>query len=117
MSLHMRDLMMSRLGELRYEPIDKRIRALIGDDTVVDSIRARLVWEPKRVVPEYAVPEEDVRAPAEPAPPSDAGPVDAPTLAGRRVYDPSVPFAVRETPGEPLALRVDGRTIEAFRPA
>ena len=51
---------MRELDVLRYEPIDKRIRATFGNDTVIDSTRAMLVWEPKRVVPTYAVPVEDV---------------------------------------------------------
>ena len=34
---------------------------MIGEQTVVDSTRAALVWEPGRVVPEYAVPAEDAR--------------------------------------------------------
>ena len=31
MSVRVRELLMRRLDELRYEPIDKRIRALLGD--------------------------------------------------------------------------------------
>ena len=56
MSLRVRDLLMKELGELRYEPIAKRIRGVLGGDAVVDSTRAMLVWEPGRVVPSYAVP-------------------------------------------------------------
>ena len=41
---------MGNLGRLRYEPIDKRIRATVAGRTVVDTGRAVLVWEPKRVV-------------------------------------------------------------------
>ena len=58
---------MSGLGELRHEPTAKRIRAQLGEATVVDSTRAALVWEPRRVVPRYAVPVEDVRAELTPA--------------------------------------------------
>ena len=43
----MRDLLLAELGSLRYEPIEKRIRAVAGDATVVDTIRARLVYEAK----------------------------------------------------------------------
>ena len=35
--------------------------------TVVDTGRAVLVWEPKRVVPSYAVPREDIDAELAPA--------------------------------------------------
>jgi len=43
--------MMSGLGELRFEPTAKRVRALIAGSPVVDSLRAVLIWEPRRVVP------------------------------------------------------------------
>ena len=111
MSTRVRDAVMERLAELRHEPTEKRVRARIGGETVVDSRRALLVWEPRRVVPEYAVPEEDVHAellPAEPAKPSDAA-----------VLHPGIPFAAHSTPGQPLDLRAAGETREqaAFRPA
>ena len=108
---------MDRLGDLRHEPIDKRIRATLGDLTVLDSTRALLVWEPKRIVPSYAVPAEDVMAEAAPAPGDPGEAVDAPRLGDRPVYDPSVPFSVHTTPGEPLELRAGDRTAAAFRPA
>src|SRR4051812_18540265 len=47
--------------ELRYEPTPKRVRALVGGDTVADSRGAILVWESKRAVPVYAFPDADVR--------------------------------------------------------
>jgi uncharacterized protein (DUF427 family) len=111
MSTRMRDAMVRRLQELRHEPTEKRVRAFVGDQTVVDSTRALLVWEPRRVVPEYAVPEEDVRGElvaGEPAAPSDAP-----------VLHPGIPFAAHSAEGEPLHLRVAGATREqaAFRPA
>jgi uncharacterized protein (DUF427 family) len=110
---------MGELGQLRYEPTEKRIRGTLGDRTVIDSERAMLVWEPKRIVPTYAVPVEDIdgdvgatSASGEPEPDG------APQLAGRPVYDPSVPFSVHTTDGEPLAIRVPGAHREAagFRP-
>jgi uncharacterized protein (DUF427 family) len=104
MSVHVRELLMGQLDELRYEPIDKRIRAMVGDRTVVDSNRTLLVWEPKRVVPSYAVPAEDVDAALVAAHAEAAPAVEAPQLAGRPVYDPSVPFAVHTAPGEPVAI-------------
>jgi hypothetical protein len=60
MATRVREVLMRELGELRYEPIDKRIRATLGDHEVIDSGRAMLVWEPKRVVPTYGVPVDDV---------------------------------------------------------
>ena len=66
-----------------------------------------LVWEPKRVVPTYAVPVEDVDADVvevhsdEPATQPDGVPAMGVPLGERRVYDPSIPFAVHTTAGEP----------------
>jgi uncharacterized protein (DUF427 family) len=104
MSVRVREVLMGQLEELRYEPTDKRIRATLGGDTVVDSTRALLVWEPKRIVPSYAVPAEDIAAEISPAPGDGAGEVDAPRLGNRPVYDPRVPFAVHTAPGEPVAI-------------
>ncbi len=125
MSLRLRDALMRELGTLRYEPTEKRIRGMLGDATVIDSRRARLVWEPRRVVPTYAFPEDDIAAELAAAPPAgeaaDPSAVGVPAmgvpLGTMMVLDPSVPFAVRTTPGEPLALRAgDGRAAAAFRP-
>ena len=117
-----RDILMGSLGELRYEPVDKRIRGVIGGQVVINTDRALLVWEPKRVVPSYAVPVGELEglasAPAaaaadEPAPAD----VVAPHLGDRPVYDPSVPFAVHTAAGSVLDLRVAGaeRRAAAFR--
>jgi uncharacterized protein (DUF427 family) len=119
-----RDILMGSLGQLRYEPVDKRIRGVIGGQVVIDTDRALLVWEPKRVVPSYAVPLDELTgltsSPAqagadEPAPPELA----LPHLGARPVYDPSVPFALHTTAGQVLDLRVGGaeRLAAAFRPA
>jgi uncharacterized protein (DUF427 family) len=109
----LRDVMMGQLGALRWEPTDKRIRATAGDATVVDTTRALLVWEPKRVVPSYAVPEADIAAEVAAGGDGAAEPEQPPMLAGRPVYDPSVPFAVHTAPGE--AVTVAG--APGFRPA
>jgi uncharacterized protein (DUF427 family) len=104
MSIRVRELLTSRLDDLRYEPIEKRIRATLGGETVVDTTRAMLVWEPKRVVPSYAVPIAAVRGEMAAAEEGDGAPVDAPRLGGRPVYDPSVPFAVHTANGEPVTV-------------
>lgn len=78
--------------ELRYEPVERRVRA----GGVVDSTRAVLVWEPRRVVPTYAVPEGDIAAELSPAPAGDGEP------AG--VLHPGIPFAVHTAAGEPLTI-------------
>jgi len=106
-----RDLLARGFGELRHEPTAKRIRAALGGDTVVDSTRAVLVWEPRRIVPSYAVPAEDVRGELVPAGAAAAGPdggagpdgeagVRLPDVTALRVLDPRVPFGVHSTEGE-----------------
>ena len=124
MSVRLRDALMAQLGELRYEPIDKRIRATLGDATVLDSTRALLVWEPKRVVPTYAVPSEDIagEVAASQGGGDKAGDEAAARdlqLDGRPVWDPSIPFSVRTTEGEPMTIRAAGaaRDAAAFKPA
>jgi uncharacterized protein (DUF427 family) len=119
MGVRLRGVLMGQLGELRFEPIEKRIRAWSGAATVVDSMRAALVWEPRRIVPSYAVPAEDVDAELIPA---EAKAGDAPDgvrmMEWPAVLDPTVPFAVHTTPGEPLTVRARGVELEgaAFRP-
>jgi uncharacterized protein (DUF427 family) len=109
MTLRVRDVFMSELGALRYEPIEKRIRGVIGDETVVDSTRTRLVWEPRRVVPDYAVPEDDVAGEIAPATNGAAPlPDDLPRLGERTILDPSVPFSVHTADGEPVTIRARG---------
>ena len=71
MSLRLRDALMRELGALRHEPIEKRIRGVLGDRTTIDSMRAMLVWEPRRVVPTYAVPIGDIDGEIVPAPAAD----------------------------------------------
>lgn len=46
--------------ELTYYPISRWIRGTRGQDTIVDSRRAALVWEPGKTVPIYAFPRQDV---------------------------------------------------------
>ncbi len=42
--------------DLTYYPISRWIRGTRGKDTIVDSRRALLVWEPGKKVPIYAFP-------------------------------------------------------------
>ena len=102
----MRDLHTRARAELRYEPIERQVRARLGDQTVVDSTRAVLVWEPRRVVPCYAVPVEDVHAELSPASAATDG-------APAGVLHPGIPFAVHTAAGEPLSI--DGRAGAGFR--
>ena len=59
---------MSLLDELRYEPVTRRVRASLGGQPVLDTTDAALVWEPRRVVPMYAVPPADLAATLVPRP-------------------------------------------------
>src|SRR5688572_18852280 len=111
MSMRMRDVMMRNMAELRHEPIAKRIRATLGDSIAVDSSRAVLVWEPRRITPLYAVPDDDLRA--ELVPVELVAPSDAPVL------HPGIPFAHHSTEGQPFAVKLGGESRDqaAFRPA
>lgn len=92
MPTRMRDLREQTFGALRYEPTLRRVRA----DDAVDSTRALLVWEPRRVVPAYAVPEEDIR---EAVAPDETSSADVPGL-----LHPGISFAVHSTPGTPVSV-------------
>jgi uncharacterized protein (DUF427 family) len=101
----MQDLLARARRELRHEPIERRVRAKLGREPVVDSTRAILVWEPRRVVPSYAVPVEDVRAELTAAPAANG------EVPG--VLHPGIPFGVHTAAGEPVS--VGDRTGAGFR--
>lgn len=118
--MRVQDLFMGALGQLRFEPTEKRIRGMLAGQTVVDSRRAALVWEPKRVVPSYCIPLEDIAADLEMSDDQsgEAGAgLTAPRLGNRPVYDPSVPFFVHTASGKSLDIRAHGaeRRAAAFR--
>ena len=118
MSARVRESLLSRLGELRHEPTRKRIRAELAGVTVVDTTRAVLLWEPRRVVPSYAVPVHDVHAELLPAAPAVAGAtedvgVEFPAVSRRPVLDPSVPFGVHTAEGDVVDVRVEGQNRPA----
>jgi uncharacterized protein (DUF427 family) len=115
MGVRMLDVVMRGRAELRYEPLDRRIRAVLGGEVVVDSTRAVLVWEPGRVVPSYAVPASDISG-MQIHDADDAPPV-TPDLGQRRTLDPRVPFAIHTTPGRSATITSGGHTAAAFRPS
>lgn len=96
MATRLGEMMPRSSSELRIEPITKRIRAFLGGKPVVDSERALLVWEPRRVVLAYAVPRADFDRIPE--------------------WHPGIPFAVRETGGQEMAVSPPGsdRLVSAF---
>lgn len=111
----------SVFGELRYEPTTKRVRVRSGGRLVADTRHPVLVWEPKRIVPSYAVPAGDLLADLKRADP-DVDAEENPEQVergGPPVLSPSTPFAVHSCEGEPLTLVADGIEFAGagFRPA
>jgi uncharacterized protein (DUF427 family) len=119
MSSRMAERLLRTSSELRHEPTAKRIRAKLGDHTVLDTTDAVIVWEPRRVVPSYAVPQSDLSGDLVPAPAAPEQDATGVPLGERMILDPSIPFAVHTLDGEPLSLRLGPQTHEAvaFRPA
>src|SRR3954451_18201170 len=123
MATRLRDVLGEQLDHLRFEPTAKLVRAEVAGVVVAETDRAVVVWEPRRIVPGYAVPRGDVRVELRETtgerPASDGLGVSLPSLSARPVWDPRVPFGVRLTDGETLELVVPGtqRTVEAFAPA
>ena len=111
MGTRMRDLLDGALGSLRYEPTEKRLRAYLDGVPVADTVHGLLVWEPRRLVPTYAVPQADLAAQLE-----SAGRVGE--LADLPVLVPTNPFAAHTCTGEMLDVLVGGRRCPsaAFQP-
>src|SRR6478735_2689052 len=93
MAIQLSEHLNAVLGQLRFQPVDKHVRAYLGHALVADSYRPVLVWEPRRLTPLYAFPRADIFADLEPI---ELEP--APEPAGR-VLDPRVAFAVHTAPG------------------
>jgi uncharacterized protein (DUF427 family) len=102
---------MGLTDQQRYEPVSRRIRATCDGEPVLDTTGAALVWEPRRVVPMYAVPEGDIHArlvPCEtPTAPPELPPVLGPVNFGWHLQD-----------GQSFTVEVGGRSFEAaaFQP-
>jgi uncharacterized protein (DUF427 family) len=111
MGTRMRDLLGSALQSLRYEPTEKRLRIYLDGQAVADTVNGLLVWEPRRVVPTYAVPVRDVAARLE-----SVGRVD--DLADLPVLVPTNPFTAHSCTGETfdVVLGTASRTAAAFKP-
>jgi uncharacterized protein (DUF427 family) len=120
MAIHRSQSFMRETAQLRYEPVQKRVRARSGGRVWADSRRAALVWEPRRVVPSYALPIDDVDAALSPAP--AVGAEERPVRTGHGgppVFDPRTAFAVHTCEGDALSLSANGTVLDgaAFRPA
>ncbi|MBN3455529.1 DUF427 domain-containing protein [Mycobacterium sp. DSM 3803] len=93
MAVSMSELLAGGIDTLRYHPTAKRIRACLGGEPVADTDAAVLVWEPRRIVPTYAVPRAAVTAQLVPAG-ADSGDDEIPGF-----LDPSVPFTAHTCAG------------------
>ena len=111
MALRLGAHLMSLHDRMLYEPVSRRIRCRLDGVTVCDTTGAALVWEPRRVVPMYAVPEADLAARLQP---TAAAPVPdrLPPLLG------PVNFALHLDPGTSLDVVVGDSVLPgaAFRP-
>ena len=65
MAVDLAEHISAALPELRVHPTAKRIRAFVGGEPIIDSTRALIVWEPRRIVPSYAVPDRRHRRTAD----------------------------------------------------
>lgn len=101
----MHDFMSEARGLLRHEPIERRVRARAGGREIVDSTRAMLLWEPRRICPSYAVPASDIQAELATAPATNG---EAPPI-----LHPGIPFSVHTAAGE--AVSIDGIEGAGFR--
>ncbi|MHA6511514.1 DUF427 domain-containing protein [Tessaracoccus sp. Z1128] len=114
----MSQLWWSAIGDLRIHPVRKWIRATVGAQTVVDTRRALLVWEPRRAVGSYAVPEDDVVGHLVAV--ETMGALERPVSLedGPPVVDPNTPFTAHTAPGTPLTIQTPhaSLTAAAFRP-
>jgi uncharacterized protein (DUF427 family) len=105
MAVRMSSELMKALDELRYEPTAKRVRATLAGRPALDSTRALLVWEPRRIVPSYAVPADDVLTEIVAAGTAEEATARPVRLGdGPPVLDPRNPFAVHTTAGQALVL-------------
>lgn len=121
MAAKLSGMMMGLLPELRYEPTAKRIRGHIDSTTIVDTYRALLVWEPRRVTPIFAVPEEELKADLIPGDGDHAAAKEYPIaimLDAPPALDPRTSFSRHTTPGTPMTLQTGKSTAPgaAFRP-
>ncbi|HJT93052.1 MAG TPA: DUF427 domain-containing protein, partial [Mycobacterium sp.] len=132
MAVRMMDLLSGNLSALRYEPTAKRIRVFLGGEPVADTRDARLVWEPRRVVPTYAVPLTALSAQLVPAgaesgadedfgaarPTTSEPGVRLPAISSRPILDPTVPFDAHSCAGTAFDVITgdDTGAAAAFRP-
>ena len=115
-------MLLGTFPQLRYEPTAKRVRASLDGNAVVDTLQAYLIWEPRRITPIYAVPEQELlaelAAPDLPAASVEEHPVALREGAGPTSFDPSTSFGRHTTAGGELDVVTAAATAPraAFRP-
>ena len=107
MAIDLREHWFRNLGELRYAVTPKRLRAILNGQTVLDTKDALLVYEPRRVVPWYAVPPGDLHLHLIEHDPTPVPEPLAPVLPPRHNDWHTVPGR---------SLHLDGHGEVAFRP-
>jgi uncharacterized protein (DUF427 family) len=118
MAVRMAELVQRAMSELRIHPIGKRVRAEVDGTTVVDSTSVVVVWEPRRVVPSYAVPVGDVAGELVPFEGAAGQEQPLPLGDGPPVLDPRTRFTVHSCPGRALTIEAGPVTLPgaAFAP-
>ncbi|MEO8827227.1 DUF427 domain-containing protein [Lapillicoccus sp.] len=111
MAVQMRSVLFSVLPQTRVQPVDLRLRADAGGDTVVDTVAAWLVWEPRRVVCSFAVPVTDIVGRLVPS--ADGGTTGTDLSGLPPVLTPRDPFAVHSTPGTVHDIETADGTLAA----
>ena len=113
---------MGTFPQLRYEPTAKRVRASLGRTAVVDTLQACLIWEPRRITPIFAVPEQELLAelapPALPAASVEEHPFAVRQGAAPTSLDPGTSFGKHTSAGEEFDVVTAAATAPraAFRP-
>jgi uncharacterized protein (DUF427 family) len=113
MAQQMSGVLNAEFDALRYEPTAKRVRVTLAGEPVAETDRARLVWEPRRVVPTYAVPLDALTAHLVPA-----GAESGSEEYTRSALDPTVPFSDHSCDGTAYDVVAGEETgaAAAFRP-
>lgn len=114
MALRMKWHFGQAIQHLAFEPVPMRLRAFLDGGLALDTQHGVLVWEPRRIVPTYAVPEDDLLMRVELAEPTSE-PLDLdslPPILGPDSFEPHT------TPGSVVDLVTDSArlTRAGFRP-
>ena len=106
MSVQMRSVLATAMRELRQHPVALRVRAERDGETVVDSMSARLVWEPRRIVSSYAVPVAHIEGAL-----VNPQPVSPDVRALPPVLSPAQKFAMHSTTGTAYDMETASGTL------